>query len=227
MLSRSMNRKSDFTKLTRPASRPAVRGGQFSGKLSVPFPRRIPMRLVRHHFCFVILFAVACAMPALCADAQHFPTNQDLRHLGAISQPRISPDGHQVLLRVSDATADGGKSHIWLVEVQSNSSRQLTYTPAGHEKDAKYHGETSAAWMPDGQSILFLSHRGEHTQLFRLPMRGGEAVAFDLKLVPPVDDSRLPGALPPAETSQAPAATPAASTPASDKSASGDKSAEK
>ena len=167
------------------------------------------MRLFRNRFHFVLLIVAACAMPALCADAAapHFPTNEDLRHLGAISAPRISPDGHQVLLRVSDATADGAKTHLWLVDVQSSSSRQLTYTPAGHEKDSKYHGETSAAWMSDGQSILFLSHRGEQTQLFRLPMRGGEAIAFDLKIVPPVDDSRAPGALPPADehTSNTPA----------------------
>ena len=189
------------------------------------------MRLFQRHGQFVMLLAAACAMPALSADATapHFPTNEDLRHIGNLSAPRISPDGHQVLVRVSDATADGGKSHIWLVDVQSNSSRQLTYTPAGHEKDSKYHGETSAAWMPDGQSILFLSHRGEQTQLFRLPMRGGEAVAFDLKIVPPVDDSRAPGALPPPQdqNSPAPATAPAASAPPADKSSATEKSADK
>jgi len=53
--------------------------------------------------------------------------------------------------------------------------------------------------MPDGESILFLSHRSEQTQLFRLPMRGGEPVAFDLKVVPAVDNSKSPEALPPQE----------------------------
>jgi dipeptidyl aminopeptidase/acylaminoacyl peptidase len=172
------------------------------------------MRIFRR-LQFVMLLSAVCAMSAPCADsaAPHFPTNEDLRHIGNLSGPRISPDGRQVLIRVSDATADGGKSHIWLVDVQSNSFRQLTYTPAGKEKDAKYHGETSAAWMPDGQSILFLSHRSEQTQLFRLPMRGGEAVAFDLKIVPPVDDSRAPGALPPADDETSESHAP--STPSS------------
>ena len=53
--------------------------------------------------------------------------------------------------------------------------------------------------MPDGESILFLAHRGEHTQLFRLPMAGGEAHPFDVKLVPPVDESKKPDAIPPAK----------------------------
>ena len=173
---------------------------------------------------FVLLLAAACAASAFAADSTtpskpHFPTNEDLRHIGAISEPRISPDGHQVLLRVADSTADGGKVHLWLVDIPSNSFRQLTFTPAGHEKDSKYHGETRAQWMPDGQSILFLSHRGEHTQIFRLPMHGGEAVAFDLKILPPVDDSRAPGALPPApdKDSESPTASSASSAPAAEK----------
>jgi dipeptidyl aminopeptidase/acylaminoacyl peptidase len=56
--------------------------------------------------------------------------------------------------------------------------------------------------MADGESILFLSHRGEQTQLFRLPMHGGEAVAFDLKVVPVVDGSKAPDALPPPEKTE-------------------------
>ena len=51
--------------------------------------------------------------------------------------------------------------------------------------------------MPDGQSVLFLAKRGEHTSIYRLPMNGGEAKAFDLKVTPIVDESKRPGALPP------------------------------
>jgi dipeptidyl aminopeptidase/acylaminoacyl peptidase len=51
--------------------------------------------------------------------------------------------------------------------------------------------------MPDGTGILFLAHRGEHTQLYRLPMEAGEARPYDLKIAPPVDASTLPDAIPP------------------------------
>ena len=39
--------------------------------------------------------------------------------------------------------------------------------------------------------------RGEHISLYQLPMNGGEAKAFDLKVKPVVDQAKLPDALPP------------------------------
>lgn len=122
-----------------------------------------------------------------------FPQNEQLRHFRTMGDPRLSPDGKQVLLRVSDSTAVGAKSHLWLVPTDCSAARQLTGSP-----DSDKGGERSGAWMPDGQSLLFLAHRGEHTSLFRLPMNGGEAKAFELKAAPLADESKLPGALPPA-----------------------------
>ena len=47
--------------------------------------------------------------------------------------------------------------------------------------------------MPDGKSILFVAKRGEHAQLYRLPISGGgEAQAFELKVTPAVDVKKLP-----------------------------------
>jgi len=125
--------------------------------------------------------------------APSFPTNEQLRHYKGMSDPQLSPDGKQVLVRIADATADGAKGHIWLVEVGGGAARQLTYSPAGDKR-----GEQRGQWMPDGKSVLFLAHRGEHTQLYRLPMSGGEAKVFDLKVTPQVDESKREGALPPA-----------------------------
>ena len=142
--------------------------------------------------CTVLAACLCSAALAHAAGADRFPSNEDLRHLRSIAQPRLSPDGHSVLVQIADSTADGGKTHIWLVDVQQNTARQLTYSPANDKR-----GENSAEWMPDGNSILFLAHRGEHTQLFQLPMNGGEAHAFEVKIVPPVDESKEPNALPP------------------------------
>ena len=122
----------------------------------------------------------------------HFPSSEEMRHLRSMAQPRVSPDGQSVLIQISDATADGGKSHLWLVNVKTNTARQLTYSPASDKR-----GESQGQWMPDGSAILFLAHRGEHTQLFRLPMNGGEAHPFEVKIVPPVDESKEPDAIPP------------------------------
>ncbi len=124
--------------------------------------------------------------------APAFPTNEQLRHYKGMSDPQLSPDGTEVLVRIADATADGGKGHIWLVPVGGGAARQITYSP-----DADKHGEQRAQWMPDGSAVLFLAHRGAHTELFRLPMDGGEAKAFELKVAPLVDESKREGAVPP------------------------------
>lgn len=132
--------------------------------------------------CWLVLILLLSLTPGIAAQGT-FPTNEDLRHFRAINDPRLSPDGHQVLYRITDATADGGPSHLWVTDIGSDKFRQLTFAPAG-AKPGQYRGENNGNWMPDGSSILFLAKRGEHTQLYRLPMQGGEAQAFELKVVP-------------------------------------------
>ena len=127
---------------------------------------------------------------AQAADAA-YPSNEDLRHVRAMADPRISPDGNRVLVRISDATVDGGRGHVWLVDVAGNQARQLTFSPAADKA-----GERQARWLGDG-SVLFLAKRGEHVELFRLPMSGGEAHAYELKIAPTVDESADAEAIPP------------------------------
>src|ERR1700761_6378164 len=128
------------------------------------------------------------------ASTPGFPSNEQLRRFKTMSDPRLAPEGKRILFRVTDSTADGGKSHLWLTGVSGEEPRQLTYSP---ESDKR--GEHDAEWMPDGQSILFLAKRDEHVSLYRLPMNGGEAKPFSLKIKPLVDQSQLPDALPPKE----------------------------
>ena len=124
----------------------------------------------------------------------HFPTTDDLRHLKAMGGPELSPDGKQVLFVVTDSTADGAKSHLWVVAANGDkdSLRQLTFSPPADKR-----GERGAKWAPDGSAIFFLAHRGEHTQLFRLDLRGGEAMPYDLKVMAVVDQSKEKDAIPP------------------------------
>ena len=138
----------------------------------------------------LMCLAGLAAAEAHAADAA-YPSNEDLRHVRAITDARISPDGSRVLIRISDTTADGGRGHIWLVDVARNQPRQITFSPASDKA-----GERQARWLDDG-SVLFLAKRGEHVELFRLPMSGGEAHAYDLKIVPTVDESADADAIPP------------------------------
>src|SRR5262244_2292335 len=58
------------------------------------------------------------------ADEARFPNNEDLRHYRTMDAPRLSPDGRQVLIHVSDDTAHGGRPHVWLVEIDGKPPRQ-------------------------------------------------------------------------------------------------------
>jgi dipeptidyl aminopeptidase/acylaminoacyl peptidase len=147
------------------------------------------------HVHNVLLSVIIIGAVTSHAQESPFPTNEDLRHTRAISQPRLSPDAQSVLVQVSDATADGGHTHLWLVDIKQNTPRQLTYSSPSDKR-----GERSGEWLPDGSAILFLAKRGEHTQLFRLPMEGGEAHPYELKIEPAVDASRDSDAIPPNQT---------------------------
>jgi len=94
--------------------------------------------------------------------ALSFPTNEQLRRFKSMSGPRLAPDGKRILLSITEATADGAKSHLWLTGAGGEEPRQITYSP-----DADKRGEYEASWMPDGQSILFLAKRDEHISLYR------------------------------------------------------------
>ncbi len=155
--------------------------------------------------CALLGTAVSLSAAAR-AEQPHFPTNEEMRQVRALSHPLLSPDGKDVLLAVNDTTAKGGRSHLWLIDIANNSARQLTQSPANDAKDTR--GEFDAAWMPDGQGVLFLAHRGDDTQLFRLPMNGGEARAYDLKVMPAVDASQEPGAIPPVKDAKPQKAAP-------------------
>jgi dipeptidyl aminopeptidase/acylaminoacyl peptidase len=127
------------------------------------------------------------------SPSAHFPTNEDLRHIKAMNSPQLSPDGKKALFTVVDATADGAKAHVWIVPTDgSEKARQLTFSPPADKR-----GERNPKWAPDGSAVLFLAHRDEHTGLFRLDLRGGEAAPYALKIAPTVDESKEKNAIPP------------------------------
>ncbi|HTI61997.1 MAG TPA: S9 family peptidase [Gemmatimonadaceae bacterium] len=124
------------------------------------------------------------------AQTTRFPNNEDLRHTRGLDDPQLSPDGRLVLATVVEPTVDGAQRHLWIVDVAGGTSRQLTFSPTKTNR-----GESRGRWSADGKFVFFTAHRGDATQLFKLPIDGGEAKPFDLEIVPPVDASREPGAV--------------------------------
>lgn len=92
----------------------------------------------------------------------------DLVNLERISDPRLSPDGRSVAyaLRTTDYEANKGITQIGLLDLASGRMRALT----GGDKS-----NSSARWAPDGGALYFLSPRSGTSQIWRLPMDGGEA----------------------------------------------------
>jgi len=121
-----------------------------------------------------LLPAVAClllgALPAAFADTgtTHPFDVRDLVAFDRLSDPRVSPDGRSVVFTVSslDMAANKRRSDLWLVGTDGKGLRQLTRDAAAN---------TSGAWSADGSTVFFLSTRSGSSQVWQLPLSGGEA----------------------------------------------------
>lgn len=104
------------------------------------------------------------------ADAKdtHAFSIHDMLAMDRISEPQVSPDGKWVVftLRKTDLAANRGRTDLWLVGTDGTGLRQLTSHPSG---------DSSPQWAPDDKSIYFLSTRSGSSQVWRLPVDGGEA----------------------------------------------------
>jgi len=121
-----------------------------------------------------LLPAVAClllgALPAAFADTgttRPFDV-RDLVAFDRLSEPRVSPDGRWIVFTLSslDMAANKRRSDLWLVGTDGTGLRQLTRDAAA---------DTSGTWSVDGSSIYFLSTRSGSSQVWKLPLSGGEA----------------------------------------------------
>lgn len=147
-----------------------------------------------HHRRFSLSLAAALVVAPLHAQQQHLPTNEDLRQLRTISQPQLSPDGKHVVALIQDSTADGGKTHLWLLSTTDDHYRQLTFgdSPATGSSDqpaaASGSGERAAEFLPDSSAILFQARKPNTSGLFRLPLDGGEPIPVKIERVPAPND---------------------------------------
>jgi dipeptidyl aminopeptidase/acylaminoacyl peptidase len=150
-------------------------------------PRLVSIRRLASLAAIAVVLPAGALALAAQAPGAHFPTNEDLRHTRALGDPRLSPDGQSVLFTVTEPTVDSAARHLWIADIEGGAARQLTAGP--------HRGEGEGRWSPDGKTVYFTAKRGEHTQLFRLPMSGGEAIPYVVKLVPPVDEAAAPDAV--------------------------------
>src|SRR5262245_490658 len=91
----------------------------------------------------------------------------DMLAMERLSDPQLSPDGHQVLfnVRTTDLEANKGRTDLWLVGLDGSDARRMTQDPAA---------DVNGRWMPDGRSIVFLSSRSGSMQVWQLSLEGGD-----------------------------------------------------
>lgn len=121
---------------------------------------------MRCRTCLAIL-PLILALPAW-AGKRPF-TIEDLYRLKGVGGLALSPDGQKLAFEVSSTDLKAAKRNtdLWMLELPTGHLRQLTHTPGS---------ERSPRWTSDGRYLTFLSSRqGNATQLWILPVDGGEA----------------------------------------------------
>ena len=122
--------------------------------------------------------AILAAAPLAAAGL----TAATLAGLERVYDPRASPDGHQVLYgqRTTDWDANKGVHAVWIVDAAGRTpARRLIAPPAG---------ATSARWLTDGRSILFITADPAGVdQVWRAPVCASTCTAADLTQI-----TRLP-----------------------------------
>lgn len=97
-------------------------------------------------------------------------TAEDLVKLNRIADPQVSPDGRHLAfsMRETDLEANRGRTDLWLMDLTSERpvARRVTQHPAA---------DGSPRWAPDGSGMFFLSNRSGSSQVWFLPLAGGEA----------------------------------------------------
>ncbi len=105
------------------------------------------------------------------AAAQDILTPEQLIDRYELGELQWAADGQRLAMVVKEPVSeDGQAANIWMYEAGADPIRQLTWNGTSNHQPR---------WSPDGNRLAFLSTRDEDkTQIYLLPMTGGEAQAL-------------------------------------------------
>ena len=120
--------------------------------------------------CFASVALAAGTLPTLADDAakERYFQSEDVFGLEVASDPRVSPDGEQVIYvrRSNDIMTDRTRSNIWIADADGDSHRPLL---SGKKNFS------SPRWSPDGSRIAYISNNeGGTPQIYVRWMDSGQ-----------------------------------------------------
>jgi dipeptidyl aminopeptidase/acylaminoacyl peptidase len=134
----------------------------------------------------VSLLALAAAVAATGAvAAPRGFTVEDMVGMERVGSPAVSPDGTRVVytVRTTDMAKNRGHTDLWMVDLRAAHPAPVRLT--NHSASS-----SDPEWSPAGDAIYFLSARSGASQVWRLPLSGGEA-SMVTSLPVDVDNFRL------------------------------------
>jgi dipeptidyl aminopeptidase/acylaminoacyl peptidase len=118
----------------------------------------------------LLVTGAALAAAASATAAPRGLTIEDLASMDRVGSPALSPDASRVVYTVRSTNLDKNKgiTQLWMLDLKGNAApRQLT----SHDASS-----FDPEWSATGDAVYFLSGRSGSSQVWRLPLNGGEAV---------------------------------------------------
>lgn len=111
------------------------------------------------------LLVIALSLSSMFTFAQDQLKPETLWKFGRVSEPKVSPNGKQIVYNVTryNVAENKGNTDLWIVDVNGRESKQLTSTA---------FSESNARWRPDGKKIGFLSTESGSSQLWEMNADG-------------------------------------------------------
>ena len=132
----------------------------------------------------LLMLGTALAASGAIAAPRGF-TVEDMVSMERVGSPAVSPDATRVVytVRETDLAKNRGHTELWMIDLRASK-------PVPQRLTSNAASSSDPEWSASGDAVYFLSGRSGSSQVWRLPIAGGEATRVtDLAL--DVDNFRL------------------------------------